>query len=438
LIIAHPRKIELTRYNGPYLAYRPGSEATLLNGLTRYAAEIKTDEQSKVADLVKTASDDALRDVCGVDPGQVKRVAELLAQSQKAMIIYGPLAARGEHGQQTVHGLTNLALLTGHYERLAYVGLEANSQGVRDMGVLPAALPGHAKIDDNNARQRLQQLWGGALPTKAGKSYKQMLDEAGKGIKALYIMGANPASERPEWASTLDKVDFLVVQDLFLTETAKLADVVLPAISWAEADGTFTNLERRVQRAPKAVRDPESKAAADWMIIEHLAGLLGSKWGHSNERSVTTEITQAVPAYAGLTWEAIGDQGLQWNADLVRPQPEYRQATQANVSSKADYPLALVSGTVLFDGGSLFRSTAHLHSIAYPSVVGLNPADAQGLGVDNGSEVTVASAHGKVTLAVKVDAQVQPGTAWLPESLPGAPVGALLNGSAVEFVKIQK
>ncbi len=438
LIIAHPRQIELTRYNGPFLAYRPGSEATLLKGLTRYAAEVKTDEQSKVADLVKGATDDALRDLCGVDPAQVKRAAEMLAQSKQALLIYGPLAGRGAQGQQTLNGLTNLALLTGHYERLAYVGLEANSQGARDMGVLPNTLPGHAKLEDDRARQSLEQLWGGTLSSKAGKSYKQMLNEAGKGIKALYIMGANPASERPDWAANLDKLDFLVVQELFLTETAQLADVVLPAVSWAEADGTFTNLERRVQRAPKAVRDPDSKAAADWMIVEHLASLLGSKWGHANERAVTSEITQAVPTYAGLTWEAIGDQGLQWDASSIRPSATYGPVEQAKISGGEGNGLALVSGTVLFDGGNMFRRTPQLNNIAFPTVVGLNPTDAQGLGVENGNEVTLTSAHGQVTVAVKVDSQVKPGTAWLPESLPGAPVGALLNGSDVEFVKIQK
>lgn len=438
LIIAHPRQIELTRYQGPYLAYRPGSEPTLLNGLTHYATQVKAGENAKADAQSEAAVNQALTEQCGVDPATVQRAAAQLANSNNALIIYGPLAARGAGGQQTLQGLSNLATVTGHYERLAYVGLEANSQGCRDMGVLPDRLPGHAKLDDKAAQQRLQTLWGGNLPSKAGKNYKQLLDDAGKNLKALLVMGANPASERPDWAASLDKLDFLVVQELFLTETAQLADVVLPAVSWAECDGTFTNLERRVQRAPKAVRDPDSKAAPDWMIIEHLAGLLGSKWGHINEQAVTSEISQAVPMYAGLTWEALGDQGLQWDAASVRPAAEQRPVEQSALPASSDYPLSLVSGTVLFDGGNLFRRTPHLHGIAYPSVVGLNPADAQQLGVESGAEVTVASKHGKVTLAVKVDQQVQAGTAWIPESLPGAPVGALLNGSDVAFVKVEK
>ena len=434
LIIAHPRKIELTRYNGPFLGYKPGTEATLLNGLTQFALAAK----DSTANTPSANINELLQNLCGVDPAQVKLAAEALAQSTSALIIYGPMVAQGEAGQNTVNGLTNLALATGHYERLAYVGLEANSQGCRDMGLLPNRLPGHANLDDQGASQRLQTMWGGTLPTKAGKTYKQMLDSAGQAIKALYVMGANPATERPEWAANLDKLDFLVVQELFLTETAKLADVVLPATSWAESDGTFTNLERRVQRAPKAVRDPASKAAPDWMILDHLATRMGSNWPYGNERGITTEITKAVPMYDGLTWDALGDQGLQWDAATVRTQPSVQEASQQQVAASDEYPLSLVSGTVLYDGGNLFQRTPQMQNVAFSAIVGLNPTDAAGLGVADGALVHVRSAHGELTLAVKIEAQVQPGTAWIPESLPGAPVGALLNGSDVEHVKVQQ
>jgi len=293
-------------------------------------------------------------------------------------------------------------------------------------------------LDDDAMRQRLQASWGVALPTNPGKTYKQLLDDAGGSVKALFVMGANPASERPEWAANLDKLDFLVVQELFLTETAKLADVVLPAVSWAESDGTFTNLERRVQRAPKAVRDPQSKAAPDWMILDHMATRLGVNWPYANERGITAEIARVVPMYEGLTWDALGDQGLQWDATAVRPQPESRAANQMTIAQNGDYPLSLVSGTVLFDGGNLFRQTAHMQNVAFSAVVGLNPADAADLGVADGAAVLVRSAYGELAMAVKIEAQVQPGTAWIPESLPGAPVGALLNGSDVEHVQIQQ
>jgi len=402
------------------------------------AKQATAGEQPTNDSIISPEIDNLLRELCGVDPAEVKRAAEALAKSSQALIIYGPMVARGEAGQNTLNGLTNLAVVTGHYDRLAYVGLEANSQGCRDMGVLPNRLPGHADLNDDATRDSLQGLWGGVLPTEAGKSYKQMLDAAGQAVKALIIMGANPASERPEWAANLDKLDFLVVQELFLTETAKLADVVLPAVSWAENDGTFTNLERRVQRAPKAVGDPQSKAAPDWMILDHLATRMGIKWSYANERGITAEISKAVPIYAGLTWDALGDQGLQWDAGAVRPQPESQTANQINIAGSDEFPLTLVSGTVLFDDGNLFRQTKTMQNVAFSARVGLNPADAADLGVADGAPVMVRSAYGELLLAVKIEAQVQPGTAWIPESLPGAPVGSLLNGSEIEHVRIQQ
>ncbi|MEZ4609532.1 MAG: molybdopterin-dependent oxidoreductase [Caldilineaceae bacterium] len=143
-----------------------------------------------------------------------------------------------------------------------------------------------------------------------------------------------------------ENLDFLVVQELFLTETAQKADVVLPAVSWAEQDGTFTNVERRVQRAPKAFGNPESKAAPDWLILDHLASHVGA-WSYTSPQGVTLEISQVVPIYAGLYWEALGDQGLQWDADLVRPQPSYRKAEQPDVPEAGDAGFYLVGSTVL-------------------------------------------------------------------------------------------
>jgi predicted molibdopterin-dependent oxidoreductase YjgC len=437
LIIAHPRKIELTRYGGPYLGYRPGAEATLLNGLARYAAELKPDEKSKVAEMVADATDEALGALCNVDPAAVQKAAEMLANSSNALIIYGPLAARGQTGVQTRNGLINLALLTGHVERLAYIGLDANSQGCRDMGVLPTVLPGHIALDDAANRQRFQTLWGAELPTWPGKSYKQMLDDASQAIKALYIMGANPASERPAWANNLDKLEFLVVQELFLTETAGLADVVLPAVSWAESNGTFTNCERRVQRAPKAFNNPHSKAAPDWMILDHLATRMGHNWPYASDKAVTSEIAHAVHNYEGFTWDALGDQGAQWDAALVPWKPAYARSEQLSLPEPTDEELALVTGAVTYDGGTMFYHGEVMPRLAFPTAVVLNPVDAERLAVREGAAVTVWNTNGQLTLAARLDPNIQPGTAWIPESLPGAPVGALLNGGDVEHVKIQ-
>jgi NADH-quinone oxidoreductase chain G len=439
VIVAHPRKTELMRYDAPHLQYTPGSEVLLLNALLAAAAAAKDDRNSDAAKTAGEIQDEQLRAVAGVEPQAIAEAAALLANAKSALILYGPLVARGELGKAVTAGLTNLALYTGHYDRLAFIGLEANSQGCRDLGVLPDRLPGHVALDDVLGKPMLEGLWGAALPTAPGKSYNQMLDAAGGEIKALYIMGADPASERPAWAANLDKVDFLVVQELLLTETAARADVVLPGLSWAEQDGTFTNLERRVQRAPKALGNPHTKAAPDWMILSHLASYFDTQWSYTAARAVTQEITKANPQYNGLTWERIGDQGQQWfvaDAPFTRPEPVYTVVEQPALPP-ADGGLRLVSSPALYDGGNLFALTPQMANMAFGPHAALHPSDAERLGLAAEEPVQVRNEHGTISLAVKLEPAVKPGTVWIPASLPGAPVGALLNGG-LEVVRVEK
>jgi NADH-quinone oxidoreductase subunit G len=439
LIIAHPRKIELTRYEQPFLGYRPGSEAVLLNALAQYAAAALPEDKPKVdVKALDTVSDEELFKATGVEAATVKAAAEALAQSKNALIVYGPLVARGASGEVVRDGLSNLAQITGHYDRLSYIGIDANSLGARDMGVLPNQLPGYASLDDSEARARLQAVWGKTnFSNTPGKSYATMLDEAGDSIKALYIMGANPATEDLQWAENLGKLDLLVVQDLFLTETAAKADVVLPAVSWAESDGTFTNLERRVQRANKAVRDPHTKAAPDWMILDHLATRMGTNWPYADERAITKEISEVIPLYEGVTWDALGDQGLQYDASSVRPAPQLRKLAQPQAVTVADGELLLISGVVTYDDGTLFKLTQQMRSYAFGRNAGINAADAAKLGITDGTPILVENERGSLTLNAKIHDQVLPGTLWIPESLEGAPVGTLLNSSGVTKVSIK-
>ena len=212
--------------------------------------------------------------------------------------------------------------------------------------------------------------------------------------------------------------------------------VVLPAVSWAEENGTFTNCERRVQRAPKAFTNPDSNAASDWMIIAHLAHMMEAKWQYESEMSVLEEITQVVPIYAGLTWDALGDQGLQWDAASVRSEASYQPAEQMELSASDAHPYTLVTGTVTYDGGTMFGLTGQMSDIAYGPIVGMNSTDAASLNLEDSAEVTVRSSHGELALQLVINDRIQAGTVWIPESLPGAPVGSLLNGSSVENVAV--
>ena len=251
------------------------------------------------------------------------------------------------------------------------------------MGVLPNRLPGHAALADDDAQHR----WSGCGAVTSRQARQglsaQMLDEAGKRIKALYVMGANPATERPAWAANLDKLDFLVVQDLFLTETAQQADVVLPAVSWAEVDGTFTNLERRVQRAPKAVRNPHSKAAPDWMILDHLATRLGATGPMPTKRPSPPRSPRPCPL-PGLTWDALGDQGVQWDAAASAQPATASSWSRRHCAANSGQRFALVSGTVLYDGGTLFRRRPQMQDMAFGDELGINPADAARMGIAEG------------------------------------------------------
>ena len=418
LIIAHARKIELTRYDGPYLAYLPGGESLLLDR------------------LIQAVQDPGMSE----DESSLQAAAKLLQESENALIVYGPMAARGDDGPSVRDGLEQLAQAAGEGTRLAYAGLDGNAQGCRDMGVLPDSLPGQFPLDSASARTRLEGLWGCSISSSPGYTYKQMLDS--QEMRALFVNGANPAAESPDWSARLEELELLVVTDLLPTETAQKADVVLPALGWAESDGTYTNLERRVQRAPKAVSDPKSRAAPDWMMLTHLAKQMGAIWPFSDARSVTAEIARAVPAYAGLTWEALGDQGLQWDADSAPATESSGGRTSERMSEfaadNAEFPLNLVTGTVLYDGGTLFSLTDQMQGMSHGATVTLNPVDAAEFGLDPGSAVTVESEQGQLDVTVGIDEQVQTGTAWIPESLPGAPVGALLNGSYIQRVKVEK
>ncbi|MFN2203261.1 MAG: NADH-quinone oxidoreductase subunit NuoG [Caldilineaceae bacterium] len=443
LVIAHPRKVELTRYGGPYLGYRPGAEVALLDALTHAALSASEGANSDTGDYVPGKLE-TLLDTCRVDGEELQRAAKLLAESERTLIVYGPQAARGEAGVEVRKGLTNLAIATGNIERLAYVGLEANSQGCRDMGVLPDRLPGHAALNDEDARKRLEELWGVEPPTAVGLTYSQMLDSAGNEIKAMFIMGADPASERSAWARNLADLDLLVVQDLYLTQTAALADVVLPAVSWVESDGTFTNLERRVQRAPRALVNEQSKAAPDWLIFDHMASRMGIDWPFADVEGITFEIARAVPQYEGLTWDALSDQGVQWDAEAVRSDVAYQAIVQPDLPAE-DGQFNLVTGTVLYDDGNLFSRTELMRDMAFGPGAGINPEDAQRLGVVDGTPLRLINAadgdaegHAEsLSLPAIVSEQVLPGTVWVPASQRNAPVGDLLDGARTTSVVVE-
>ncbi len=466
LLIAHPRQIELTRYPGQYLGYRPGGEVALFHGMIRTILANKWADEStlrrvgnfnQLAGWVEEAGPDAVLALAGVTAEDLKAAAQVLVQAKNPVILFGPLLTRGPDGEAILQALLNLLYTCGHGDRLGFVGLDANSQGVRDVGLLPNRLPGQEPLDSAAARERLSRAWGAAPPTQPGLSYWQMITG---GVQALYVMGADPASESDAARQALSRLDFLVVQDLFLSETAKLADVVLPAASsFIEADGTFTNLEGRVQRSLAGNR-PRGEAAADWSILLHLAhawpqpvveevvarakgqkpkgkpaARRGAVWEYNGLPAVLVEITRVVPAYADLSWDGLGNQGRQTSAKPTTNR-RFQAETLRAAGHDTEYPLTLVTGTRLFDGGTLIQASTTVAQLVPAPFVGIHPNDAAQQSLVVGQAVTVSSPAGQVSLTVRIDESVRPGTAWVPVGQSGEPAGALLAGKATTNVKI--
>jgi len=478
LLIVNPRRIELAKYPGAYLPVLPGNEAALLGELVAAVQAGKSRDQGSGTRGQGAGSRGGRADARAaqslvpssqspIPSPQYPAPVALLTAAKSPLFLYGPDAARGERGKATVAALAGLANALGQGDKLAYIGVGANEQGVRDMGLLPDVLPGYAAVNDAAVRDRLGKLWGLQPPAETGQTYAQML---GGGVKALFVMGDNPAA-LPSVAEALRKLDFLVVQDLFLTETAQLADVVLPACSFAEADGTYTNLERRVQRGPQGIR-AVGESKADWTILAALAekwlaaegrgdpsvvaaagghagatptelpdwkrkkrkvktGPAPKPWNYPTAQSVLEEIGKAVPFYAALRWEALGEGGAQWSARDLRfgTRDSGLGNPQSLVPSPRPGEFLLVGGPLLWDAG-LFMQHApeQVRKLAPAAFIALNGADLAAAKLTEGAQVTVASPQGSVTLTLQADASVQPGTAWIPVNLAGLPAETLGSG----------
>ncbi len=432
LFVAHPRKIESTVRAAASVQYLPGNELALVQAMAQH---ILAHQGIPVPGYAGWQNGPELE----VDAPRetVRDIGLALAQCTHGVIICGPDIGHQDKGQAVRAALQHLAALTGHTERLSFVGLDANSQGCRDMGVLPTCLPGGFALDDETARQRLAALWGAELPTETGQTYAAMLETAGQSVQSLYVMGADPASENARWAQNLSQLDFLVVQDLFLTATAERADVVLPAVSWVETDGTFTNLDRRVQRSPRAIGNPASAAAPDWNILDHVAARLGHDWNYRSARDITTELGQAVPTYADIVWDSLGESGQRRQSDASPPlPPELPMAAMAGPPKRNS--LRLYRGRLFYDAGRMCALTPEVQNMIPDDFLAVHPADLAAQRLEDGTTVVVTSDHGSVSVPIKADDRIAAGSVWLPESLRNTAVGTVLHDSYWEWVTLSQ
>jgi NADH-quinone oxidoreductase chain G len=409
VIVANPRRIALNRYGGPWLAYKPGTEVALINGLV----ERKTSE---------------VEEVTGVSSEALRQAAEMLAQAERALIICGP-ASNIQYPASNIQPLTNSA---GPF----YLAEDCNSLGALDMGVASHLLPGRQSLTDGKARKRFAKRWGTEPPPETGLTAAEMLKAAAEGtLRALYVMKSDLATCMGREA--LEKLDFLVIQDIFLTETAKLADVVLPAASFAETEGTFTNLAGRVQRVRGALRPPDGARPDDQIIVE-LAKSMGNDFGYVSPAEVMAEVAKLAPMYNNISYEALGENGL-LRAEAESGPPGLVEVEYQPPAGDEEYPLALVTGRLLYGGDIRLGQSDIMRQFVPEPFVEINPADAEALGIADGATVTVASSKGELKLTARVSEDIRPGCVFVPRGFPEAPVVALLDREAVvTWVKVTK
>ncbi|MCL7453207.1 MAG: NADH-quinone oxidoreductase subunit NuoG [Anaerolineae bacterium] len=457
VIVINPHKIELSRYGGPWLGYRPGSGLALLNSLMRALLDTglrdRTGRATNVDEVrawLEPFGPDRVERTTGVQAAAIRQAAELLAQAKQPIILYGPnwllegpagsaaLLPTGAPSEQraglvrpALDLVANLALLLGGVEA-GFVPWDHNTLGALEMGVAPDLYPGQQPVTDNRVRSRMASFWGSALSPVRGLDFDGMMVAAREeGLKAMWILGADPARHCRVAGNLLGQIPFLVVQDLFLTDTASLAEVVLPATSFAESDGSAINLTGRLQ-AVTAAKYPPGQARADWWIITQLARLMvppkqQRAWAFSSPQHVLDEMAKVLPGYRNLDRAAMLAGGWQ----PPRPQEAQRRVfTRVNaVTPKEDpeYPLVLCTGRLLYDRGALLHHAEPVQHVVPEGYVMIHPGDAGQYGLADGDGVSLVSRAGRLRSTVRVSDEVAPGTVFAPLNVNDAPLSVLFD-----------
>ena len=464
LIVVDPRRIKLARIASSYLAHKPGTEITLLNGMAQIILQEGLENKAFIAthtegiqELVqslKTYMPAFVEQITGVGAEELNKAARMFAAGKKAVIIIS--AGMGCYGDDAALArcAANLALITGNVNQagagVLFLGEKSNSHGIVDMGAVPDYLPGGRAAADNSARQQFEKAWGAALPAQPGRTAEQILEGALNGtVKALYCAGENPLHSYPDTHRTkkaLTQLQLLVVQDLFLTPTALMAHVVLPAASFAEKDGTYTNCEGRVQCLKKALQ-PVGAAKPDGEIFCAVARAMGKDLGTGEPEKVLAEIAALIPRYRGLSAEKITRNGVRLQPDTGQegaeaPALRLRLVPVSGAAlpvPSADFPFMLMTGSSLFHSGSLSTQSPGINTIAPEAALELSREDATALGIKNGDLVTVTSERGSIAVKARVTAKQSAGTVFVPYHF-ARPAVHELTGAAQPYalVKIEK
>jgi formate dehydrogenase alpha subunit len=472
LIVANPMEIDLCRFASLWLRHSPGTDVALLMGMMRVIVEEKLYDSVFIKDRCENfdAFRESLKDfdldfveqVTRVSRDKIIEAARMFAGNNPASIIYSMGITQHSHGTDNVLATANLAMLTGNIGKPSSgvnpLRGQNNVQGACDMGALPNVYSGYQAVSDPVSRGKFEAGWGCSLPPSPGLTLVEMVEAAyGKDIKALYLIGENPALSDPDVQhvqKALAQLEFFVVQDIFLSETASFAHVILPAASSVEKDGTFTNTERRVQRVRKVI-EPIGNSRPDWWIVCQIARRLGAKGFEYNHPSdILEEIRKLTPSYRGISYQRLENGGLQWPCPVDDHPGTPILHTNTCVRGKgrfiplkyvppgeipdADYPLILTTGRSLYHyhTGTMTRKVIGLNIIEPEGVVEISPKDASQIGIAQGDKVKVSSRRGEVIAKAKVTEAMPSGVVFMTFHFAESAANILTNPKLDPVAKI--
>lgn len=470
LVVFDPRLTDLARMAHEHLQLKPGTDIALFNGMMNVIineglwnkdfVESRTEGFEALKETVARYTPEYAAEITGVPADKIREVARAYARAEKATILYTMGVTQHTCGTHNVFAVANLAMLCGQIGRES-TGVnplrgQNNVQGACDMGALPNFLTGYQSVTDPAAREKFGKAWNCTISEKPGLTVGEMMEAAAHGeIKAMFIMGENPAlsdADAGHVAEALKRLDFLVVQDIFLTETAEYADVVLPSACFAEKDGTFTNTERRVQRVHKAV-EPPGEALADWEIICRLATAMGYSMSYNSPSEIMDEIAGLTPSYGGISFARLEERGIQWPC----PTPDHPGTPflHAEKFSRGlgkfnpveyippdevpdeEYPFVLSTGRRLFHYHTGTMTRKGMLGEYFPAdYLEINWEDAERLGLKDGDKVKVATRRGSIEIAARVTDSVPAGVIFTTFHFAETPVNVLTNPKFDAIAKI--
>jgi formate dehydrogenase alpha subunit len=474
VVLIDPRRIKLTQFAEHWLRPKLGTDVIWINGLMHVIikeniydkkfVEERTENFEALKEILQKYTPEYVEEMTGIPKDDLTKAARLYAGANAGSILYCMGITQHTTGTDNVKSLANLAMLTGNMG-ITGGGVnplrgQNNVQGACDMGGLPNVFTAYQPVINADALKKYEDSWGvSGIPNKIGLTVTEMLPKAHSGeVKALYIIGENPLVSDPDLKhaeASIKHLDFLVVQDIFMTETAKLADVVLPSACFAEKDGTFSNTERKVQRVRKAV-DAPGEAKADWWITCEIAKRMGYEMNYENSEAIFEEIRKVTPSYAGISYARIEYEGLHWPCPNEEhpgtPVLHIGQFTRGKGMFHAidyippaeeiddDYPLYLTTGRLLYQyhTGTMTMKSADLNERAPECFVEVSFADAANYDIQNGAMLKIASRRGEIEAKAKVCSSTSPGTLFIPFHFAKAAANQLTNAALDPVSKIQE